>query len=79
LNVFSHETDQGWAHPPPASEMRGIALKKGQRVRLETPGGGGYGPAASRDPAAVVQDVAQGLITPEAARESCGAAWEVTP
>jgi len=76
LNVFSYETDQGWAQPPLASKMRGIALKRGQRVRLETPGGGGYGPAAARDPAAVARDVAQGLLSPEAARDSYGTAWE---
>jgi len=76
LNVFSYETDQGWAQPPLASKMRGIAVKRGQRVRLETPGGGGYGPAAARDPAAVARDVAQGLLSPEAARDSYGTAWE---
>ena len=30
------------------SKMLGIALKRGERVRLETPGGGGYGPRRSR-------------------------------
>ena len=76
LNVFSYETDAGWAHPPLASKMRGITLKKGQRVRLETPGGGGYGPADRRDPAAVARDVAHGLLTADQATATYGPAWE---
>ena len=56
--------------------MLGISLKKGQRVRLETPGGGGYGPASERDPALVARDVAQGYLSAEAATEHYGAAWQ---
>ncbi|WP_102107899.1 hydantoinase B/oxoprolinase family protein [Oceaniglobus roseus] len=74
LNVFSYEQADGWHHPPLASKMRGIALRKGQRVRLETPGGGGYGPASGRDRAAVARDVAQGLVSPQAAARDYG--WE---
>ncbi len=43
-NVFTYEQDGGWAYPPMISKMRGITLKQGEAVRLETPGGGGYGP-----------------------------------
>ena len=35
---------------------------------FETPGGGGYGPPASRDPRAVVRDVRDGLVSREQAR-----------
>ena len=49
------------------SKMVGIRLKKGQRVRLETPGGGGYGPVAERDPEQVRRDVEQGYVGPEEA------------
>ncbi|WP_099825609.1 hydantoinase B/oxoprolinase family protein [Oceaniglobus indicus] len=76
LNVFSYEQADGWHHPELTSKMRGIALRKGQRVRLETPGGGGYGPASGRDPDAVARDVAQGLVTPDAATRDYGTAWE---
>jgi N-methylhydantoinase B len=75
LNRFSFETDEGWAHPPLASKMRGIRLRQGQAVRLETPGGGGYGPAAERAPRAVARDVARGLIGADRADESYGPAW----
>ncbi len=46
MNVFSYEQADGWHNPPMASKMVGIKLKRGQAVRLETPGGGGYGDAA---------------------------------
>jgi N-methylhydantoinase B len=39
-----------------ASKMTGIKLKRGQRVRLETPGGGGWGDPAARDPASTARD-----------------------
>jgi N-methylhydantoinase B len=39
-------------------------------VRLETPGGGGYGPVAERDPAAIERDVKLGFVTPEAAADT---------
>ena len=35
----------------------------GERLVLELPGGGGYGDPAERDPAAVAEDVLDGLIT----------------
>jgi N-methylhydantoinase B len=42
-------------------------LKAGDVFRLETPGGGGWGDPAKRDPALVLEDVVQGYVTPEAA------------
>lgn len=76
LNRFSYETADGWAVPPMASKMRGIRLTQGQAVRLETPGGGGYGPPGARAPAAVARDVALGLISAEAATATYGTAWQ---
>ncbi|MEO0679677.1 MAG: hydantoinase B/oxoprolinase family protein [Pseudomonadota bacterium] len=76
LNRFAFETAEGGeATPPLASKMRGIALEQGQAVRLETPGGGGYGPAARRAPAAVARDVARGLVSADAADADYGPAW----
>ena len=57
------------------SKMVGISLTKGQRVRLETPGGGGYGAPNDRSAAAVAKDVALGYLTPERATELYGSAW----
>jgi len=39
---------------------RNVVLRKGQRIRLETPGGGGMGDPAARDPAAAEEDRRQG-------------------
>jgi N-methylhydantoinase B len=75
-NVFSYEQADGWHHPPMASKMRGIKMAQGQAVRLETPGGGGYGPASQRAPAAVARDVALGLLTEIAASRLYGDAWK---
>jgi N-methylhydantoinase B len=68
MNRFHYQQDDGEHEPPFASKMVGIKLRQGQRVRLETPGGGGYGPATERTPEAVAADVAAGYITPQAAQ-----------
>jgi N-methylhydantoinase B len=44
-------------------------------VRLETPGGGGYGAPEDRTPEAVARDVALGYLTPDAATAAYGPAW----
>ncbi len=53
--------------PPMASKAVGIRLRAGDRIRIESPGGGGFGPAFERDPDAVAEDVRQGLVSVEAA------------
>jgi N-methylhydantoinase B len=67
LNRFAYQQDDGWHHPPMASKMVGIKIRKGQKLRLETPGGGGYGPAAQRDSQAIASDLALGYVTPDGA------------
>jgi len=62
-NRFAYEQDDGWHTPPMVSKMVGIRLKRGQRVRLETPGGGGYGDPAGRAPEAIERDAALGYVT----------------
>jgi N-methylhydantoinase B len=37
LNRFYFDTDHGQGEPPMASKITGVKIKKGQRVRLETP------------------------------------------
>ena len=66
-NQFFYQQDDGEHQPPFVSKMVGIQLKQGQRVRLETPGGGGYGDVRERDPELVRRDVALGYIGPEEA------------
>jgi N-methylhydantoinase B len=47
-------------------------VRKGARVKMMTSGGGGYGPPLERDPAAVLQDVLHGYISPKRAKNTYG-------
>ena len=47
-------------------------LAAGDRLRVETAGGGGFGAAAQRDRAAVETDLADGKVSREAARKCYG-------
>jgi N-methylhydantoinase B len=47
-------------------------IPKGRHLLLKLPGGGGMGAPAERDPRLVARDVADGLLTPEAARRDYG-------
>ncbi|CAB3631011.1 hydantoinase B/oxoprolinase family protein [Achromobacter pestifer] len=62
LNVFRYQQDGQWHSPPMSSKMLGIQLQRGDRVRLETPGGGGYGDPAGRAPAALEHDRKMGYV-----------------
>lgn len=75
-NRFGWGSGDGWEEPPMTSKATGIRLARGDRLRLETPGGGGHGDPAARDPAAVARDVASGLLTAEAAMAAYGPGWE---
>lgn len=44
-------------------------LRQGDRLRFMTAGGGGFGPPAERDPQAVADDVADGKVSAQQARE----------
>ncbi len=66
-NRFQYQQDDGPHEPPLASKMVGIRLSRGQRLLLQSPGGGGYGPALERAPEAVAEDVRLGYVSPEGA------------
>lgn len=67
LNTFTWDSDEGPRTAPMASKVTGVRLKQGQRLRLETPGGGGWGDPASRSADAIARDIRQELISPGAA------------
>jgi N-methylhydantoinase B len=67
MTRFSYDTAEGRKTPAMISKMVGGKLTRGRRLRLETPGGGGYGPARDRAPAKVAEDVRLGYITAAAA------------
>lgn len=66
-------TRNGQEMPLP-SKSDNVALQQGDRVRLETSGGGGFGDSRLRDRAAVARDVALGYVSPEQAALAYGAA-----
>lgn len=70
LNRFTWDGPDGPLHPPLVSKVTGVHVAAGGRVRLESPGGGGWGDPARRDPALVARDVRRGLVSREAARET---------
>jgi N-methylhydantoinase B len=63
LNAFSWDADDGRKTAPMASKVTGVKLRQGQRLRLETPGGGGWGDPAKRSAEARARDVRRGLVT----------------
>jgi N-methylhydantoinase B len=63
LNVFSWDSGQGRQTPPLVSKVTDVHLPAGHRLRLETPGGGGWGTPTSRDSTATARDLALGYIT----------------
>jgi N-methylhydantoinase B len=67
LNRFVYETARGEATPPLISKITDVKIRKGQKVRLETPGGGGFGDPMTREPDRVARDVRLGYVSREAA------------
>ena len=47
-------------------------MRLGERIRIETCGGGGYGPPWERDPERVLRDVREEKISPARARDAYG-------
>src|SRR3974390_165319 len=74
LNRFVFRDDSGERTPSLVSKITDVRIERGQRVRLETPGGGGFGDPVTRDAARVGRDVAFGYISREAARRDYGVA-----
>ena len=65
-NVFEYCQNGEWKTPPMVSKMLGIQLKKGDRVRLQTPGGGGWGAPADRTEQDRASDTALGYTKEQA-------------
>ncbi|WP_341893826.1 hydantoinase B/oxoprolinase family protein [Ferrovibrio terrae] len=61
--------------PPHLSKDQDIEIKVGDRLHVSTPGGGGYGDPARRDPAEVARDIERGYYTAEQVKARFG----VTP
>ena len=68
LNRFVYDTQSGEATPPLVSKTTDVRIRRGQKVRLETPGGGGFGDPCARDPERVARDVRLGYVSRGMAR-----------
>ena len=72
VNKVTIDKRQGSYRPPHLSKDQDIELEPGDLIRVSTPGGGGYGDPARRDPAKIARDVARGYYTPEEAERLFG-------
>jgi N-methylhydantoinase B len=68
--------------PPHVTKDEGVHMVAGDVLRLETPGGGGYGDPLDRPPELVLEDVVRGYYDRQAAEEEYGVRiqpdrWEV--
>lgn len=63
MDCFTYPVDGKPTHPPMASKLHGAKLKKGEKIRLETPGGGGYGLPENRTEEARKRDFELGYVT----------------
>ncbi|MBX3031980.1 MAG: hydantoinase B/oxoprolinase family protein [Chloroflexi bacterium] len=63
----SFQDHYGLASP---SKFANVRLHRGDRVRLVSPSGGGYGEPLERDPADVASDVREGFVSPATAERT---------
>jgi N-methylhydantoinase B len=76
--LFRRAGSDGWQDARQAfnkvspSKFGNVVVRPGDRVRLTTPAGGGYGAPAGRDPALLAEDLREGWVTPEGARRDYG-------
>lgn len=71
-NRFFYPKDGKAAEPAMVSKLHDAKLKKGERIRLETPGGGGYGPPSERKPERIAEDLRLGYVTEEGVARDYG-------
>ena len=60
-------------HPPHLSKEQGIPVTAGDTIEVTTPGGGGYGDPAEREPALLERDLARGYYAASEIDERFGA------
>lgn len=59
-------------HTTSPSKFTNVAIRRGDRVMIKTPGGGGYGRPGERPPEALARDIQEGWVTSEAASRDYG-------
>jgi N-methylhydantoinase B len=68
LNRFLYKDETGEHGVPLVTKTTDVKIDRSGFVRLESPGGGGFGDPRRRDPLQVARDVRLGYVTPESAR-----------
>jgi N-methylhydantoinase B len=71
-NHFTYPKNGQAVEPAMVSKLHDAKLKKGDRIRLETPGGGGYGPPSERKPERIAEDLRLGYVTEEGVARDYG-------
>jgi N-methylhydantoinase B len=66
------DQDDGRHTPRFGTKLPSVKIKRGHRVRIESPGGGGYGPPRERAFAAIAQDIKFELVSRVAAERDYG-------
>jgi N-methylhydantoinase B len=72
LNRFIWQGEDGDNVPPLVSKVTDVSVRKGRRVRIESPGGGGFGDPLTRSRDLVQRDVRLGFVSREMARAQYG-------
>ena len=75
-NEFYYQQGEEMHRPPLVSKLRGAHIKKGDRIKICSPGGGGYGSALDREIEKIEQDLHLGYISPQIAQESYGICFD---
>jgi N-methylhydantoinase B len=65
MNEIEVSQSGSLTRPAHTSKGEGFRLLPGDWVQIRTPGGGGYGPPAEREPAHIQRDLERGYFTPE--------------
>jgi N-methylhydantoinase B len=68
LNRFLYRDGTGEHGVPLVTKTTDVKIDRTGFVRLESPGGGGFGDPRRRDPSQVARDVRLGYVTPESAK-----------
>ena len=66
-NTFTYQGHNGYSELPFISKGVGVKLKYGERLQLETPGGGGFGSPFKRPLDVVLSDLEKGYISVQTA------------
>jgi N-methylhydantoinase B len=71
-NEITFFRDGAWWAPDLGAKVDRLTLPKGSRIRLRSPGGGGFGDPHRRDPASIATDLKRGYVSAARAQQAYG-------